>query len=62
MSAMGYMFFWLSIASAVIMPFIYINAMQKIKDGDDSIILNKIGLGICSGIIMWTILMLILYS
>jgi ABC-type cobalamin transport system permease subunit len=58
MSTMGYVFFWVSIIAAIVMPFLYIDATKKVKNGEDTLF-NKIALGICSGVILWTILMMI---
>jgi len=59
MTAMGYFFFWLSIIAAVVIPFVYIDAVEAIKNGGNTLG-NKIIIGICSGVIMWTVLMTIL--
>ncbi len=58
MTPMGYFFFALSVIAAALMPSIYIDAIKKVKDGH-STLLNKIILGICGGVIAWTVLMMI---
>jgi len=47
-----------SVVAAIVIPFVYVDAIKKIKDDEDTLV-NKIVLGICSGTIMWTILMTI---
>jgi len=58
MTTMGYIFFGLSVISAIAIPFVHIDAVEKVKNDKDTLI-NKIALGIFSGIIVWTILMMI---
>jgi len=58
MTPMGYIFFYAAIIAAIAMPFSYIDAMERIKNNKDTLP-NQIFLGICSGIIIWTILMMI---
>lgn len=48
----------LSVVAAIVIPFLYVDAIKKIKNDEDTLV-NKIVLGICSGVIIWTILMTI---
>ena len=59
MTMLGSILFFLSVVAAIAIPFLYIDAMKKVKNDDDSVILNKIALGICSGLIVWMILMML---
>ena len=58
MTTKGHVFFWLTIVSAVVIPFIAIDALKAVKNEKDTL-LHKIALAVCGGIIMWTVLMMI---
>jgi len=51
----GHFFFYLSLVAVFVMPFIYIDAVERVKSNKDTII-HKIVLGICGVAILWTIL------
>ena len=52
----GFLVF-VSVIAAMIIPTQYIDAVRKIRDKEDALI-NQIVLGLCSGVIMFTVLMI----
>jgi len=54
----GHFFFYLSIIASATIPGVLLDAVKSINDGEKTLI-HKIVLGVCSGIIMWTLLMML---